>query len=87
MSLTSAAEPRRRRGQHGANYTAQRRRDTHETRVRLPGTIKQPSYTRAQLARGTDDQGRFIGPRALDRAERYFWADPSRRDARPQWVS
>jgi hypothetical protein len=79
-------EPHRRPGRkHGPNCDSSRRHDVFAPRS---ASTRGPrlKYTAAQLARGTDEQGRFIGPRALDRAERHFWADPARRDNRPPWV-
>jgi hypothetical protein len=37
----------------------------------------------AQVARGTDSAGRFVGPRDIERAVAHFWHAPHRRGAAP----
>lgn len=51
---------------------------------RPPGSLnRQRRYSPTQLARGTDDQGRFIGPRAFERGLRFFWNVSHRRSSAP----
>ena len=67
--------------------TPTRRRDTHANRHGARPSVARYSirtnYSAAQLARGTDDHGRFIGPHDVERAAEHFWRAPHRRSQAP----
>lgn len=64
---------------HGGSARTSRQRDP----ILPDQRIRRPRYSAAQLRRGTDGQGRFIGPRDLDAAWQHFWNAPHRRACAP----